>query len=122
MAEHVTHKSVFPAAVLLGFGLVATLDRFVGIEYGQGWPWGLVLAGALIFLLDRFNLFGAGLVVAGILAFVIKATDLRFTRAWPLLVLAIGAFLLFQTLRDNLRARRRTAADRSGSTNDEADG
>ena len=41
---------------------------------------------------------------------VIKTTDLRFTRAWPLLVLALGGFLLFQTVRDNLRSKRRQAA------------
>ena len=102
-------SSLVPGAVLLGVGFVFALDRFGIVPFGDAWYWGLVLGGALVFVFDGWDLKGFAVAVVGLVLWGTEHYELRVKYVWPVLLMAIGAFLVFQAIR-----RNRNDSDPSG--------
>ena len=97
--------SLVPGAVLLGLGFVFALDRFAGVAFWDAWYWGLVLAGAIVFLLDRWDPRGLLVAIVGLVLWAAERYEVRVRYVWPLLVMGLGVYLIVQTLVRRDRAR-----------------
>ena len=94
-------SSIVPGAVLLGVGFVFALDRFGIVPFGDAWYWGLVLGGAMVFVFDDWDLKGLAAAVVGLVMWGTEQYELRVKYVWPVLLMAVGAFLVFQAIRRN---------------------
>lgn len=92
--------------VLIGIGSMFLLDRmnFFRFDFGDWWPMFLIIPG-LIMALDgsRKNKNGAFFLITFGLIFQVAELNLfrwwRWRNLWPLMMIAIGAWMLFQHLR-----------------------
>jgi hypothetical protein len=105
-------SSLVPGAVLLGVGFVFALDRFGLVPFGDAWYWGLVLGGALVFVFDGWDLKGFGVAVVGLVLWGTEHYELRLKYVWPVLLMAVGTFLVFQAIRRNRAESDRRDDDR----------
>ena len=108
--------------ILIGIGGVFLLDRMniLYINLGDWWPMFMIIPG-LVMALDsnRKNKNGAFFLLTFGLLFQIAELDLfrwwRWRNVWPMMMIAIGAWMLYQHLSNRADAQQ-PAASGSGST------
>ena len=107
--------------ILIATGSVFLLDRMRILNFDFGdlistwWPMFLIIPG-LVMALDsgRKNKNGAFFMITFGLIFQIAELDLfrwwRWRNLWPLMMIAIGAWMLFENLRGRSEAPQRTSS------------
>jgi hypothetical protein len=108
-------SSLFWGLILIAFGILFMLDRF-GIDvtflFRSLWPLLIILFGVSR-LIQHHSLRGGGLGLIVIGVWLQIATlhlfGLTFNSSWPLLLIALGAWLILRALADVSRGRRHLA-------------
>ena len=101
-------SSLAPGAAILGVGFVFALDRFGIVPFGDAWYWGLVLGGGLVFVFDHWDLKGLAVTVVGLALWATEHYELRIKYVWPVLLMAVGVFLVSQAIIRNRRPTERS--------------
>ena len=121
MAISTSAQRITIGLVLLVIGSLFLVDHLVAFPFHKSWPAILMVIGVSNFLVNpRSWVVSAGLIVAGVILLLgtLNVLDVSIGILWPVLLLILGAVILFGGGRRRSRRPRTQNATRDAGTSD----
>ena len=121
MAISTSAQRITIGLALLVIGSLFLVDHLVAFPFHKSWPAILMVIGISNFLVNpRSWVVSAGLIVAGVIFLLgtLNILDVSFGILWPVLLLILGAFILFGGGRRRSRRSRPQNATGAAGTSD----